>query len=606
MNDYVSKFIPTGNEQISIPDVREQDAAIMGITFLLMKYRGLVEIRGNDKDPFMKPFVAVNGQTEVFEEMNWDMLDYWIPRFKAEGRGFMIEGIILAPINERGFAIQLKIRSKLNEKAGFTAGLKGCWIQTNHEINESKPVNAKQYAYESGWNHSVVFDLRDSFSIFSFAPIFEENLNTFYHFDNSGVHYSMDKSVTLNPGEEMTVRIYWGFGFEEVGSATAAKEMLRKGFDYELQSTRKWLKKRIRTTGDKELDRILNRNLFFNFFFASGLTLDTEEFVLVTSRSPRYYVSAAYWDRDSLYWSMPSILLVDQAYAKEMLDYVYRKQIRNVGIHSRYIDGTVLEPGFELDELCAPLLALCQYVKSSGDEGILREPHICHGIDRIINILETKKHPDIDLYETFLQPTDDMALHPYLTYCNVLVWKAFNGIIDICKGTRSKEFCNELSQRAKRVKAAILKHCIVEYDGKQVFAWSVDLNGKWNIYDEPPGSLQLLPFHGFCDSNEPVYINTVEIIRRPEYKYSFSDCSIAEIGCEHAPHPWILSVANSLLCGRKEHCRDILMNTSMDNGIACESVDENTGECTTGAAFATCAGFLAYSIYYAFGEKGGE
>lgn len=112
------------------------------------------------------------------------------------------------------------------------------------------------------------------------------------------------------------------------------------------------------------MDRILNTNLFFNFFYASGITMDTEEFVLVTSRSPRYYVSAAYWDRDSLLWSFPSILLVDVEYAKKMLEYVFTRQIRNIGIHSRFIDGTVLEPGFELDELCAPIIALDNYLKS--------------------------------------------------------------------------------------------------------------------------------------------------------------------------------------------------------------------------------------------------
>jgi hypothetical protein len=40
----------------------------------------------------------------------------------------------------------------------------------------------------------------------------------------------------------------------------------------------------------------------------------------------------------------------------------------------------------------------------------------------------------------------------------------------------------------------------------------------------------------------------------------------------------------------------------MDNGIACESVHEETGECTTGEAFATCAGFLAYALDMAFGQ----
>ena len=34
----------------------------------------------------------------------------------------------------------------------------------------------------------------------------------------------------------------------------------------------------------------------------------------------------------------------------------------------------------------------------------------------------------------------------------------------------------------------------------------------------------------------------------------------------------------------------------MDNGIACESVYPDTGECATGAAFATCAGFLCHAL----------
>ena len=109
-----------------------------------------------------------------------------------------------------------------------------------------------------------------------------------------------------------------------------------------------------------------NTNLFFCIFFSIGVTLDTEEFVMVTSRSPRYYVSAAYWDRDSLLWSFPAILQADTALAKKMLLYVFGRQRRTIGVHSRFIDGTVLEPGFELDELMAPVLALERYVTATG------------------------------------------------------------------------------------------------------------------------------------------------------------------------------------------------------------------------------------------------
>jgi hypothetical protein len=52
-----------------------------------------------------------------------------------------------------------------------------------------------------------------------------------------------------------------------------------------------------------------------------------------------------------------------------------------------------------------------------------------------------------------------------------------------------------------------------------------------------------------------------------------------------------------------DSAREHLLRCLMDNGIACESVDEFTGESTTGNAFATCAGFLAYAIDRAFGKN---
>lgn len=599
------KYLPTGNEMVSIPEICEHDASIKGITFLHMGFKGMIELQGADEErPFLKPFVLIDGKEYPLQDIQWRRINYWIPEFTGTCGELKITGTILAPVSERGFVYNLKAENCSEVGKKLTLGLKGCWSKSIHEINESKEINTKKSFYHSKWNSSFVFDLSNGVNMFSFAPIFEKALEVSCQGDEmDNITFNMYENVELKSNSEYTVNFYWGIGFEEVGAVTAAQEMLRKGYQRELQNTCNWLSSRIRRCSNLRMQEIMNLNLFFNFFFASGITLDTEEFVLVTSRSSRYYVSAAYWDRDSLLWSFPSILLVDQDYAKEMIDYVFKKQIRNVGIHSRYIDGTVLEPGFELDELCAPVIALYSYVHATGQYHIVNEPHIEKGIDRILKILETKKDNESGLYETFLQPTDDPIEHPYLTYDNVLVWKMLSSLAQMYQGIKENEYVTLLKDKADSLKRAIWNRCVVEYQDRNIFAWSIDLKGKWNIYDEPPGSLQLLSYYGFCDQDNEVYKNTVEIIRDPSYKYSFSVCNIAEIGCEHAPHPWVLSIANSLLCGRKDHCKDILDKTDMDNGIACESVDENTGECTTGEAFATCAGFLAYAIYYAFGNK---
>ncbi|HWQ06976.1 MAG TPA: glycoside hydrolase family 125 protein, partial [Feifaniaceae bacterium] len=314
-----------------------------------------------------------------------------------------------------------------------------------------------------------------------------------------------------------------------------------------------------------------------------------------------YYVSAAYWDRDSLLWSFPAILLLDPSTAREMLIYVFTRQIRNIGVHSRFIDGTLLEPGFELDELCAPVIALKRYIDATNDTALLQKECVLEGIDHILRLLRTMRHEKIALYETFLQPTDDLIEYPYLTYDNVLVWYALRALAKMYSAVWPKERLLALTEEAERVEHAIWKHCVFPKDGEEIFAWSVDLHGGWNIYDEPPGSLLLLPHYGFCRESDPVWQASARVIRRADYPYSFADCPIAEIGCPHAPYPWVLSIANSLLSGRREQAKQHLMKTRMDNGVACESVDPFTGECRTGEAFATCAGFLAYAINESFG-----
>ena len=600
----MSKFsiYATGNEVVSLPEIRESDGAILSMTLLYMRYKGMISLTGNEDTPLFKPFIKKNGLNCGLSNLKWSRHCHWIPSFDITVSDIHIDGVILAPLKERGFIYSFNLKNMAEEAINVEAGLVGMWSHAIHEINESKEIDANKVLYQSNWNKgSYCFDLKDSFTILSFAPMPEDGMTSNASYNENGIEYCFGKEVTLAPGEEKRINYYFGLGFEEVAAITSAKEMYRRGFDYEFKTTVEWLQKRIKKAEDENIEKILNQNLFFNFFFATGKTLDTEELVLVTSRSPRYYVSAAYWDRDSLLWSFPSILMADSEYARKMLDYVFTTQIKNIGIHSRYIDGTVLEPGFELDELCAPLLALYNYIKQTGDYDIVNAPEYKKGIDNILSTLDEHRHDNIELYDTFLQPTDDMIVHPYLTYDNILVWRIFRNLAEIYEAIGDTNKNVQFLKRAEAVRNAIFENCIVEYMGKKIFAWSVDLEGNFNIYDEPPGSLLLSAYLGFCSYEDEVYINTVNKIKDPSYAYSFAGCNIADIGCEHAPHPWILSLCNSLLCGQKEHVRQALMKTNMDNGIACESVNEHTGECETGAAFATCAGFLAYALYQGFG-----
>jgi len=589
--------------------IREADGAVLSMNTLHMQHKGLISFYGTDSLPFLKPVVTVNQNKAELTAFSWSLLNNWIPNFSAEAEGYpqlKIRGTILTPIGERGFVYHFSVENT-GEDCDVRIGLTGCLEKALHEINESKPIRADREIFTSVWSGMWCVELRSSFSIMSFAPDYTEGLESTFSKAGEIIQYGVSREVHVGSNRTIEFPFFFGAGFEEVAAVTSARELIRRGYDELLHTTVSWLGKRTLTTGDAKLDTVMNRNLFFSLFYSSGRTLDTEELVLVTSRSPRYYVSSAYWDRDSLLWSFPAMLLVDRKIAFEALTYVFTRQIRNVGIHSRYIDGTVLEPGFELDELCAPVLALTRYMQASGDYSILNREPFASGISRILGILNTKRHAAVMLYSTFLQPTDDMNEHEYLTYDNMLVWKTISELAGARAAAGQQDAAGILKEQAAQIQAAIRENLIKTVDGDDIFVWSADLDesgkaAEFNIYDEAPGSLVLLTHYGFCEKDDPVYRATIARIRNPEYAYSFAGCPFAELGNVHAPHPWMLSAANSLLQGEKENAFHILTQASMDNGIVCESIDENTGECATGEAFATCAGFVAYAIHEAFGQ----
>lgn len=588
----MERYLPTGSEQVSLPRVNEINAGVEDLTFLHMASRGLIDLRGGQLEPLMRPFVAQQGVEAELGGFEWSRLGYWYPRFAARAGALGLEGVILTPVGERGFGYRLRLTNNGAETVETAFGLRGQTGSAWHCVNVDKPIEGALNCYVSGWSGLPVFEQMCGVPLFALAPICEGECRAEFEPAGEGWLWRLERTVRLAPGESAEFTAWWGLGLEEVSAVTSARELQRRGWDWELRRSLAWLAQRSLDLGDEALTRLYNTNLFFCIFFSTGRTLDTEELVLVTSRSPRYYVSAAYWDRDSLLWSFPAVLDADAALAREMLGYVFGRQRRNIGVHSRFIDGTVLEPGFELDELMAPVLALERYVDATGDRSVLADPDVLRGIDGILKKLDAERAEDCELYETFLQPTDDERVYPYITYDNVLVWRALRALGRLFERP-------ELTERAERVRRAIYDNCI--FDG--AFAWSVDLAGGHDVYDEPPGSLLLLPYYGFCAWDDPVYLKTAEMIRSPDYAYSFAGCEIAEIGCPHAPHPWLLSIGNSLLCGRSGEALEHLRRTRLDNGIACESVDEHTGECTTGEAFATCAGFICHALRRAIGGE---
>jgi len=422
--------------------------------------------------------------------------------------------------------------------------------------------------------------------------------------DGPSIRYRLLRRLRVGPGETQTFAVYCGVNMESDGAGVCAVDLARHGWESLLVDTESWLASHSVALRDSRLDPLVNRNLFFNYFYATGRALDTDDLVLVTSRSPRYYVSAAYWPRDAFLWSFPGLALVDAQRAREALHVGLTRHLRYAGIHSHYINGSVLYPGLELDQVCAYPIAVEMYQRLTGDESILDDPIVRQAIPPLLAEFRRQRHPDVALYRTFLLPTDDPTEFPYVTYNNVLVWRALMILAGLLERGGDASMAASLRAEAEAVRRAIYAQCLAPGPFGTMFVGAVDLRGRHRVYDEPPGSLYLLPYHGFCRPDDPVYVHTVQWINS-SYNPHFYDGAFAEAGCLHAPHPWPMSAVNALFSSRRSEGLDFLQRVVMDNGLACETVDRETGVVKTGAAFASFAGYLAAAIVQVVGVEGG-
>lgn len=618
----------TGNEYLSLPEIGTA-GEIRSVNVLHMGARGLLEFRGTAEHPLLAPFVTIDDEEEALlpGRLTCRYRHDWIPHFEIRtGSRYALEGDLFAPPGHRGCCYRLQLTNLSEAPLKAKVGWRGCWNEFNHLIFNRRPVKGERVIEYNGWTKSLLLEARSGLPLASLALalVAEESSEEepCWHFseaarrrrDKNGLEkknqglepgsYTGSTHLELAPGGSSTVTLYLAVNLEADGAGTTAVDLKRHGSDALAAETERWLEERRIDLTDTAAAAVLNRNLFFNYFYALGRALDDDSLVPVTSRSPRYYVSAAYWSRDTLLWSFPGLLVVDRAVSRELLLTVFRRHLSYAGDHAHYINGTLLYPGFELDQLAAHFLALERYEKVTGDLSLLDEEVISRGLQRLAEKALEQFDPESGFYGTFLDPSDDPVLYPFLIYDNALLQRAFIYLAGLQAAGRW-EHPLDFAGIAAALQQAIYRHGTVKGPHGIMFAWAVDGAGRFQLYDNPPGSLQLLAFYGFCSYTDRVFRNTVAWIRSPDNPHFHRDCPFAEAGSLHASKPWPLAACNDILAFN-EGGVDFLLRAPMDNGFCCETVDPQTGRAATGAAFASAAGFLAHALWWNSRKKSSE
>ena len=589
----------TANEFIVLDEIDAVTGSVKSCSFLHEGARGAIVLSGAPGN-FLQPRLSVDGQVISLADARWRLFHHWIPHFEVSTPAGVLQCTYLAPHARRGFAMRMEFRT--SKRADIELSFLVNWTDTLHVSVPTRHMNGVRFAGllpESSSGQFLAF--RAAWPLFGVGLVSDGEWEMsvgerFLSADEPEIPAADQELVTARYtrtgapelGESLSLTLCVGVGAESLAGIACAEDLLHEKWDDLLSDTRAWMsEKEIHCTGPAQKYRaLINENAIFAHLYSQAATIDTERMVVVSSRSPRYKYTGSYRDRDACLYSLPSVLLIDPAQARRMLEYAFNVQKRNTGARSRTMDGVLLEPGFTLDGLVAPLRALWMYVDLTHDLTILFDQSVQLGVNSILEALELKSHPHLSLYRTSLTPAEKPASREYVTYDNILVWRALVDLSDLYRRIRDVERSSETEMWGRDVQEAVMQNCVVDGPYGQMFCYAVDQDGQAELGDDPEGSLEVITHLEFCRADSKVFLNTQRWIRENQARSA---------GLVN-----MLTLANRLLASDKDVLMDLL-SANLDEGIACQEID-GEGRATRGFAWAAGAGYLSYALVRALEE----
>lgn len=602
----------TGNDYIAIPSIGA-DASVDGINVLHAGLGGLVEWRGTEAQALLRPRVRIGGADVPLGDLRWRRLDRWIPTFTAELPGRVeLTGTLCAPGGyppARGCLLRLEFENGGRTAIEITASLEVSWgasrlciatardlpgenrlwldpdagtlsLETDGGRGPALAVCGEDVALRAGTGTDRL-ERVDSPSALAEA--------------NGGLlRAAVDRTITAVPNRRTAVTFYIGAGRERDGAAAAALAMRRTGADEWLRQARLELSYTLRPGQDHRWADLLNRNLIFSRYFATGRAIDDDRLYLLRSRATSCPQPALFNEREALFWTLPALVIADPGVAREALFRVFELFSERSGEYRRYIDGGAFDSAFALDQFLLYAWALDHYAAEAADPTALDEPLARQVLIETDATLFARLHPQQMLCSTDLLPSGDRADHAYPTFGNVLL-RWFCERLPALLPTEAGEQPPRLAGAEAEVAAAVWQHCVADLQGTPVFASSTDVEGSTAVYDDPAGSLALLPFFGFCAADDPVWTATMEFLRSAEYPLWREGPAPGLAERSRPGRASLAALCADLLAPDARPALDRLLRVRLPGGLAAGAYDPATGDAID-PFNAALAGFLAWTL----------
>ena len=539
--------------------------------------RAALEFVSSDTDtasdkPLLRPVITVDGDPAALgvAGIAWERALGWLPTFTSTVGSLLIRGMVFCPFGRdadmAGAVYTFAVENRGTRTRTITLALEGEGGALVPRVRRARPAAGRlQGAVAEG---VVVLDPGVTPGLAAFALAADGDGDVAASADGT---VRLARTVTIEPGNRDEVAFYIAAGPERDGAIATSAAMRRRGWQFLLAATRDALTALQQSTGSESLDRLVNQNLLFAYFYAVGRALDDAHFYLMRTRVPWHSAGVTMREWDALMMTLPAVQLADPGLARELLLRMCELHGYAPGRGTHYFDGTMFEPAFSLEGAAAYVLAVDRYAAEAKDEQIVDDPVLADTLYLVNDELAERRHTELPLYATEVTPSGAFAPFPYTAHANGVAALA----LDILRRTLDEETAREVPD-GEAVRAGLQRSFERTDGGKKTLCTALDLSGQESRQDDPVGSVLWLPMYGAIDDDDAVFKRTARQFAEPT-------TSLATI------------VAR--LCGPDSvQVLEWLRRAPLDGGVAAEYVDAD-GRATANGGDAALAGLLAATVF---------
>lgn len=573
----------TGNHWLSLSCIHPADASIHAIGILHRGARAAVEFAGSPDflegagPPLLRPVLRVNGERRELGEQGlaWERALNWLPTFTCTVGSVVVRGTIFAPhgrdADVAGAVYALGFENRGPEPVTIEVAMEGVLGHRQLRVRSARSADDAHRVVPAA-DDVVVLEGSAQPGLAALAVAADGEARVELTERDAPV-FALRRELTVPAGERAGTAFYIAAGPERDGAEATVAVMRRRGWSELLTLTRDALQQLEQTVGHDGIDRLINRNLLFAYFYGAGRALDDAHYYVVRSRAPWNGHGVTVRDWAALAWTLPAVELADGALARELLLRMCELHGYAPGNGVHYLDGTLFEPGFSLEGVASFAIATDRYIRDTGDDRIVEEPVIADTLYASWDDLSERRDEHVPLYSTEVTLSGVPAPHPFTLHGNAVVAQA----LDVLRRTLDEETAREVED-PDAVRAALRRHFAVEREGKVTFASAIDLTGRSDAAEDPDASAYWLPLYEAVERYDSVYRRTVR-----------------GLGAE----PRALAQQCARLMGPDAGAvLQWLRRAPLDNGIAAEFVDAD-GRAVANGGDAALAGLLAWSVWYA-------